>query len=86
MGDFHFKQGYYESHKNILERFMELTNQIYDLDSREVANLFVQGLVKGSLVQERFLETLPSDLNKMKARDEGIIQVMENRQQIAKSA
>ena len=49
-----------------------------------MANMFARGLVKGSLLHERFLESPPYDLNKMKARAEGILRVVESRQQIAK--
>ena len=48
--------------------------------------LFVRGLVKGSLLHERILESLPYDLSTMKARTEGIFRVVENRQQIEKNA
>ncbi len=47
--------------------------------------MFVRGLVKGFLLHERFLETPPYNLNEKKARVMGIIQVMKNRHQIAKS-
>ena len=59
---------------------MELASQIFDLDSRQAANLFMRGLVKGSLLHERFLESPPYDLNEMKAKAEGILRVVESRQ------
>ena len=45
----------------------------------------MRGLLKISLFHERFLESLPYDLNEMKARAEGILQVVESRQQIVNS-
>ena len=56
---------------------MELASQIFDLDSRQTANLFVRGLVRGSLLHKRFLESLPYNLNEMKARAKGIHRVVE---------
>ena len=50
-----------------------------------MANVFVRGLVKGSLICERFFETPPYNINELKARANGIISVMENKQQVAKS-
>ena len=64
---------------------MELTSQIFNLDSRQATNLFVRGLMKGSLLHERFLEKLPYNLNELKSKVEGILRVVESRQQIAKN-
>ena len=63
---------------------MELTSQIFDLDSKQATNLFVRGLVKGSLLHERFLENPPYDLSELKSRAEGIIGAEEGKQKIAK--
>ena len=59
---------------------MELTSQIYDLDSRQAANLFVKGLMKGSLLHERFLENTPYDLNELKSSAKGILCMVKSRQ------
>ena len=67
-------------------RFMDLTSQIFDLDLKQEANLFVRGLVKGLHMHERFLESLPYDLGELRARVEGILRVEESRLQIAKNA
>lgn len=56
MADLHIEQHYDETLRSYLETFLELTSQIFDLDSRQAANLFVGGLLKGSLLQERFIE------------------------------
>ena len=73
MANLHIEQCYDETPRSYLEKFMELTSQIFDLDSRHVANLFVRGLFKGSLLHERFLENLPYDLNELKSRAKGIL-------------
>ena len=65
---------------------MDLTSQIFNLDSKQDANLFVKGLVKGSYMHERFLESPPYDLDDLRARTEGILRVEESRRQIAKNA
>ena len=55
MENLYMDQRYDEASRDYLERFMNLTSQIFDLDSRQAVNLFVRGLVKGSLMHERFL-------------------------------
>ena len=54
---------------------MELTSQIFDLDFRQAANLFMRGLMKRSPLHERFLENLSYDLNEKKSGAEGIIRI-----------
>ena len=68
-------QRYDETMRDYLMRFMDLTSQIFDLDSKQAANLFVRGLVKGSYMHERFLESSPYDLGELRARAEGILRV-----------
>ena len=86
MADLHIKQLYDETPRSYLEKFMELTSHIFYLDSRQAANLFVRGLLKGLLLHEIFLENPLYDLNELKSRVEGILRVVESRQQITKSA
>ena len=43
-------------------------------------------MINGSLVHEKFIETLPKDMNEVWTKVEGIIRVEENRQQTAKNA
>ena len=62
MADLYMDQCYDETTREYLTRFMDLTSQIFDLDSKQAANLFVRGLVKGSHTHERFLESPPYDL------------------------
>ena len=62
-----------------------MANQIHDLDSKQVENFFVRGLVYGSLIHERLIETPPLDMNEVRSRAEGIFRIEENRQRIAKS-
>ena len=56
MADLYMDQRYNETMRDYLTRFMDLTSQIFDLDSKQAANLFVTGLVKGSHMHERFLD------------------------------
>ena len=65
---------------------MDLMSQIFDLDWKQAANIFVRGLVKGLHMHERFLESSPYDPRELRARAEGILRVEESRWQIAKSA
>ena len=65
---------------------MNLTSQIFDLDSKQAAKLFVRGLIKGSHMHERFLESPPYDLGELKARAKGILRVEDSRRQIVKNA
>lgn len=85
MADLHIEQRYDETPRSYLDKFMELTSQIFKLDLRHAANLFVGRLLKGSLLHERFIENPPYDLNELKSRAKGILRVVESRQQIAKS-
>ena len=57
-----------------------------ELDSKQAANFFVRGLINKSLVHERFIETTPKDMSEVRAKAEGIIQVEENKQRVAKNA
>ena len=50
MADLHLEHKYDEFPRCYLESFMELANQNFDLGSKQVANLFVRGLVKESLI------------------------------------
>ena len=59
-------QRYDETTKDYLMRFMDLTSQNFDLDSKQVTNLFVRWLVKGSHMHERFLESPPYDLGELR--------------------
>ena len=86
MADLYMDQRYDETTRDYLARFMDLTSQIFDLDSRQVANLFIRGLIKGSHMHERFLESPPYDLGKLKARAEGILRVENSKRHIAKNA
>lgn len=86
MADLYLEQIYDESSREYLERLMEFTSQIFNLDSKQAFNLFVRGLIKGSLLHEKFMENPPFDLNDMKLWAEGILRVVENRQKITKSA
>ena len=67
-------------------RFTEVVEHIHDLDSKQVANFFVRGLINGSLTYERFIETPLADMNGVRARAKGIFWVNESRQKIAKNA
>ena len=79
-------QQYDETTRDYLAKFMDLTSQIFDLDSKQPANLFVKCLVKGSHMHERFLESPPYDLGELRAKAEGILRVEESKQQITKNA
>ena len=86
MADLHLEKRYEKSARQFLYRFTEVTEQIHDLDSKQAANFFVRGLVNGSLTHERFIETPSEDINKVRARAEGIFRVEESRQRMAKNA
>ena len=86
MADLHVEQRYNDNTRQFLDRFTEVTEQIHELDLRQVANFFVWGLIKESLEYERFIETTHVDMNKVRAKVEGIIWVEENRQRIEKNA
>ena len=86
MVDLHLESRYDENTMKFLDRFTKVTKQIDDLDSRQPANDFVWGLINGSLVHERFIETPPKDMNEVTAKVEGIIREEENRQRITKNA
>ena len=85
MANLHMEQQYDENPRSYLENFMELTSQIFNLDSRQATNLFMRGLMKGSLLHEKFLEHPPYDLNELKSKAKGILRVVESIQQIAKN-
>ena len=85
MADLHLEQRYDESTRQFLGRFTEVANQIQDLDSKQAANFFMQGLVNWSLVHEIFIETPLQDMNEVGSKAEGIFHV-EEKQRIAKSA
>ena len=40
-------QRYDEATRDYLARFMDLTSQIFNLDSRQATNLFVRGVAEG---------------------------------------
>ena len=86
MADLYMDQHYDETTRNYLTRFMDLTSQIFNLDSKQAVNFFVRGLVKGSYMHEKFLEFPLYNLDDLKARTEGILWVEESRRQIAKNA
>ena len=75
IADLHLEQKYGESTRQFLDRFTEVTEQVQELDSKQSANIFVWGLINGSLVHERFIETPPKDMNEVWMKVEGIIQV-----------
>ena len=79
MVDLQLEQRYDENTRQFIDRFTEVTKQIHGLDSRQVANFFIRGLINESLVHERFIETPPEDINEERAKVEGIIRVEENR-------
>ena len=85
MADLYKDQQYDETTMGYLARFMDLTSQIFDLDLKQAANLFVRSLVKGSLLHVRFLESSSYDLGELKARAEGILRVEGSIQQIVKN-
>ena len=80
MADLYMDQRYDEASRDNLERFIHLTSQIFNLDSRQAANLFVRGLVRGSLMHERFLECPSYNLNELKSKAKGILHVEESKQ------
>ena len=55
--DLRLEQRYGESTRQFLDRFTEATEQVQELDSKQAASVFVRGLINGSLVHERFIET-----------------------------
>ena len=63
-----------------------MIEQVQELDSKQAANFFIQGLINISLIHERFIETPPKDMSEVRAKVEGIIRVEENRQRVAKNA
>ena len=73
MADLYMDQHYHETMRDYLTRFMDLTSQIFNLDSKQAAKLFVRGLVKGSYMYEKFLESPPYDIDDLKARTQGIL-------------
>ena len=73
IADLHLEQRYDESTRQFLDRFTEITEQVQELDSRQAANFFVRGLINGSLVHERFIETPPEDMTEVRTKVEWII-------------
>ena len=63
-----------------------MKKQVQELDSKQAVNFFVRGLINGSLVHERFIETPSKEMSEVRAKVEWIIQVEENRQRPAKNA
>ena len=86
IADLHLEQKYDQSTRKFLDQFTEVTEQVQELDSKHVQKIFVRGLINGSLVHERFIETPSKDMNEVRTKVEGIIQVEENRQRAAKNA
>ena len=86
MVDLYMDQRYDKTMRDYLTRFMDVRSQIFNLYSKQVANLFFRGLVKGLHMHGRFLESPPYDLGELRARDEVILRVEESRQKIAKNA
>ena len=72
-------QRYDKTTRDYLTRFMDLTSQFFYLYSKQAGNLFVRGLVKGSHMHERFLESFPYYPRELRARAEGILRVEESR-------
>ena len=54
MAELYMDQRYDETTRDYLTRLMNLTSQIFDLDSKQAANLFVRGLIKGSTCMKDF--------------------------------
>ena len=52
--------------------------EVQELDLKQVAHLFVWGLINISLVCEIFIETPPKDMKEVRTKVEGIIRVKEN--------
>ena len=79
MANLYMDQHYEKTMRDYLMRCVDLTSQIFYLDSKQAANLFVRGLVKGSHMHERVLESSPYDLGEMRAKAEGILRAEESR-------
>ena len=47
--------------------------KVHNLDLKQEAKFFIRGLINGSLIYERFIETPSEDMNEIRARVEGII-------------
>ena len=86
MADLHLEQKYDESNRQFLCKFTKVTDHIHDLDSKQATIFFVQGLINGSLIHERFIDSPPMDMNEVRSRADGILHVEEKKQRIAKSA
>ena len=86
IANLHLEYKYNENTRQLLDRFTKVTEQVHELDSRQASNFFVWGLINKSLVHERFFETPAEDINKVRRKAEGIIQVEGKRQRIAKNA
>ena len=75
IADLHLEQRYDESARQFLDNFTKVTKEVQELDSKQPANFFVWGLINRSLVHKRFIETPLKDMNEVRTKVEGIIQV-----------
>ena len=73
IADLYPEQRYDESTRKFFDRFIEVTEQVQELDSKQATNFFILGLINESLVYEIFIETLPKDMSEVRAKVEGII-------------
>ena len=86
IANLHLEQRYDESTRKFFDKFIEVTERVQELDSKQAANFFIRRLINRSLVHKRFIETPPKDMSEVRAKVEGIIQVEENRQRADKNA
>ena len=86
MRDLHMmEQKNNETPQEYLNRFMEVMNEIYDMDLKEATISFMHGLILGLLFSDKLLEELPRDMNVVIQKAEGVFRVLESRQKMTKS-
>ena len=66
--DLNLEQKYGESTRQFLNQFTEVTKQVQELNSKQVANFFVRGLINGSLVHEIFIKTPLKDMSEVRTK------------------
>ena len=73
MRDLHMmEQKNNETPQEYLNRFMEVMNEIYDMDLKEATISFMHGLILGLLFSDKLLEELPRDMNVVIQKAEGV--------------
>ncbi|XP_062093691.1 uncharacterized protein LOC133799705 [Humulus lupulus] len=83
---YRIEQGENEHPKAYLQSFIDLVDQIHDVDPITATNLFVKSLQVGSLLHKNLTMTPPYDMVEVQTRAEGVFRVLEFRERAQKKS